>query len=124
MKMHTDEVNIDVPLVRQLLSEQFPSYAGLPIELVESTGTSNVIYRLGKDKCVRLPLIPSAADSVDKEYEWIPKLAPFISVPLPTPIEKGKANNNYPWSWTICKWLNGEIPIVGQLTNLTHLRLT
>src|SRR5438552_3466664 len=34
--MHADEVDIDVPLVRRLLAEQFPRWAGLPVESVPS----------------------------------------------------------------------------------------
>lgn len=46
-KMHADEVDIDVALVRRLLAEQFPQWADLPIKAVRSTGTVNAIYRLG-----------------------------------------------------------------------------
>ena len=36
-------------LVRRLLADQFPQWAGLPIERFESSGTDNAIYRLGKE---------------------------------------------------------------------------
>ena len=54
VKMHADEVDIDVPLVRDLLA-QFPEWADLPIEPVWPSGTDNAIYRLGEDLSVRLP---------------------------------------------------------------------
>ena len=47
--MHADEVETDVALVRRLLADQFPQWAGLPIEPVAERGTDNILYRLGDD---------------------------------------------------------------------------
>ncbi len=116
-KMHADEVDIDVSLVRQLLAEQFPQWAKLPIEPVKSAGTSNAIYRLGDEMSARLPRIPSAVDNVNKEYEWVPKLAPFLPIAVPIPLAKGSPNANYPWHWTVCKWLDGSNPEIDNLTD-------
>ena len=54
-KMHDDELEIDAPLVRRLLEEQFPEWATLPLERVELMGTDNALYRLGDRMVVRLP---------------------------------------------------------------------
>ena len=78
--MHADEVDIDIPLVNLLLATQFPQWANLPIRCVQSAGTENAIYRLGEDMAVRLPRHPRAMKSIDKECQWVPKLAP-----APTP---------------------------------------
>lgn len=59
--MHDNEIDIDESLVRQLLKEQFPQWTNLPITPVHSAGTDNAIYRLGSDKCVRLPRLTEAA---------------------------------------------------------------
>ena len=56
-RMHLDEIDTDTDLVRRLLSAQFPHWAGLPIEPVESYGTDHDIYRLGDDWVARLPRI-------------------------------------------------------------------
>ena len=45
--MHDDEVGTDAALVRALLAGQFPQWAGLPVERVESSGTDHAIYRIG-----------------------------------------------------------------------------
>jgi aminoglycoside phosphotransferase (APT) family kinase protein len=37
-KMHADEVDIDVSVVRRLLAVQFPRWADLPVEPVASAG--------------------------------------------------------------------------------------
>jgi aminoglycoside phosphotransferase (APT) family kinase protein len=59
-KMHADEVDTDVPLVRRLLATQFPQWADLPIEPVPSAEPDNAIYRLGAGMAVRLPRVEAA----------------------------------------------------------------
>ena len=45
--MHTNEILIDAPLVRQLIDTQFPEWRDLPLTPMRSAGTDNAIYRLG-----------------------------------------------------------------------------
>ena len=82
--MHADEVDIGVPLVRRLLTAEFRQWADLSLERVDSTGTSNALYRLGDDMVVRLPRVEWASVEVQKEQEWLPALlriyhSPFLS---------------------------------------------
>jgi aminoglycoside phosphotransferase (APT) family kinase protein len=107
-KMHADEVETDVALVRRLLAAQFPRWADLPIEPVLSAGTDNAIYRLGDDMAVRLPRIHWAAGQVDKEYQWLPRLAPLLPLAIPVPFAKGTPGEGYPWDWAVNRWLEGE----------------
>jgi len=107
-KMHTDEIETDVPLVRRLLAAQFPQWAELPIEPVISAGTDNALYRLGDDMAVRLPRIHSATGQVDKEHQWLPRLAPYLPLAIPVPLAKGEPGEGYPWHWSVCRWLEGE----------------
>ena len=107
-KMHVDEANIDALLVRRLLTAQFPQWADLSIELVHPAGTDNALFRLGDDKVVRLPRIQAAVAQVDKEQQWLPRLAPFLTLPIPVPVAKGVAGDGYPWHWSIYRWLTGE----------------
>lgn len=64
--MHDDEIFTDVDLVRRLLAGQFPRWAGLPIEPVDSYGTDHDIYRVGDHLSVRLPRIEWATRQVEK----------------------------------------------------------
>ena len=114
-KMHADEFEIDIPLVQRLLAKQFPHWANLPLKPVPSAGTDNALYRLGKDMVVRLPRIDWAVGNVDKEFKWLPKLAPFLPVSIPTPLELGVPTKDYPWPWSVYRWLEGSNPIVGQI---------
>lgn len=107
-RMHADEVHTDAALVRRLLAEQLPQWAGLPIAPVPSAGTDNAIYRLGDDKAVRLPRIHWATGQVDKEREWLPRLAPHLPLQLPVQLAVGEPGAGYPYRWAVYRWLEGQ----------------
>ncbi|MFO7544050.1 MAG: aminoglycoside phosphotransferase family protein [Trueperaceae bacterium] len=114
-RMHDDEVPTDAGLVRRLIAEQFPRWAQLPLVPVASAGTDNALYRLGDDLVVRLPRIHWAADDVAKEQTRLPLLAPYLPVVIPEPIALGVPSGDYPWHWSVYRWLEGENPDVGAL---------
>ena len=107
-RLHSDEVSIDVELVRNLLAEQFPNWAYLPVTAVRSTGTVNAIYRLGDDKYVRLPRLKDWADCLQKELLWLPKVAPQISLAIPEPLAAGLPGSGYPFAWAVYRWIAGR----------------
>ena len=109
MRMHTDEVHIDVSLVRRLLAAQFPQWADLRIEPVPSAGTVNAIYRLGDDMTVRLPRVQRYVRDLEKEYDWLPKLAPHLPLAIPERLAIGDPGEGYEWRWCVYRWLKGEI---------------
>jgi aminoglycoside phosphotransferase (APT) family kinase protein len=106
--MHADEVEIDASLVRRLVAAQFPRYADLPISELRSTGTVNAIYRLGDRLYARLPRKQEWARDLDKEWYWLPRLAPRLSLLIPEPVGKGRATGSYPFSWAIYRWIDGR----------------
>jgi aminoglycoside phosphotransferase (APT) family kinase protein len=103
------EVQIDVPLVRRLLAAQFPQWARLAVEPVESAGWDNTVYRLGPDLAVRLPRRRIGAGHVEREQQWLPVLGPQLPLAVPMPLGNGVPGAGYPWRWTICNWLGGEL---------------
>jgi aminoglycoside phosphotransferase (APT) family kinase protein len=108
-KMHTDELETDEALVRRLLAAQFPQWAEFPIEALPAGGTDNAIYRLGDELSVRLPRRADwAPGSSDQEFRWLPKLAPLLPFPVPTPVARGAPGEGYPHEWAIYNWLEGE----------------
>ncbi|MDX6580775.1 MAG: hypothetical protein QOJ47_2324 [Gaiellales bacterium] len=107
-KMHADEVDTDVALVRRLLAGQFPHWADLPIDLVDSYGTDHDIYRLGGDLAARLPRIGWAIQQAAKEAEWLPKLAPHLPLAVPVQLAMGQPAEGYPFAWSVYEWLPGE----------------
>jgi aminoglycoside phosphotransferase (APT) family kinase protein len=112
-KMHDDEADIDDALVRRLLTTQFPQWAALPIKRVASDGTVNAMYRLGEDMAVRLPLVESGAKDVAVERQLLTRLAPLLPVAIPVPLGEGAPAEDYPWHWSVYRWLAGENPVVG-----------
>ena len=107
-KLHADQIDSDADLARRLLVAQFPQWAELPITPVSSGGTENAIYRLGDDKAVRMPYRPGKSKQVDKLEQWLPKLAPQLPLPIPVPIAKGAPTEEFPTTWSVVQWLEGE----------------
>ncbi len=107
-KMHEDEVETDVELVRRLLADQFPQWAELPIRPVDSYGTDHDIYRLGDDFAARLPRIEWATGQATREAQWLPKLAPHLPLGVPVQLARGQPAERYPFEWSVYEWLPGE----------------
>jgi len=123
-KMHADEVDTDVSLVRRLLAGQFPRWADLPVTPVPSAGTDNAIYRLGDDMAVRMPRRQWATRPIDKEHLWLPRLAPLLPLAIPVPLAKGMPAEGYPWHWSIYRWLEGENATIERITDSRRAAMT
>ncbi|MET1003622.1 MAG: aminoglycoside phosphotransferase family protein [Acidimicrobiia bacterium] len=107
-KMHADEVETDAGLIRRLIAAQFARWADLPIVRIDHAGTDHAIYRLGADMVVRMPRIHWATGQLDKEREWLPRLAPVLPVALPKLLAIGEPAAGYPWPWSVWTWIEGE----------------
>jgi aminoglycoside phosphotransferase (APT) family kinase protein len=112
--MHDGEAEIDVALVRRLVAAQFPGLAGLQVREVSSTGTVNAIYRLGDQLGARLPRLPRYIASLEREWRWLPVLAPGLTLRVPEPVALGQPTAEYPLTWMIYRWIDGH-PYADQL---------
>ena len=108
MKMHDGEVDIDAGLVERLVAAQFPGLDGLPVRAVQSTGTVNAIYRLGDHLYARLPRLARWALALERECQWLPTLAPRLSLRVPEPVAQGLPADRYPFSWAVYRWIPGQ----------------
>jgi len=108
-KLHEDEVEIDERLVRGLLAAQLPDLATLPLHRFASTGTVNAVYRLGPDRCIRLPRVARWAANLEKEAQWLPVLAPHLPLAVPEPLALGEPGLGYPFPWAVYRWLEGDL---------------
>jgi aminoglycoside phosphotransferase (APT) family kinase protein len=122
-RMHADEVETNVPLVRRLLAGQFPEWADLPIEPVPSAGTDNALYRLGDDMVARLPRRERTSVTLEKERRCLPKLAPLLPLAVPLPLAEGEPAEGYPFAWSVYSWLKGEDATVERSTDPDDLAL-
>lgn len=81
-QMHPDAHPVDEDLVRRLIAGQFPRWADLPVERLPSPGTVNVMYRLGDDMVIRLPMLAGGAEDVAMEGSGCPGWRPDCPRPF------------------------------------------
>lgn len=106
--MHADEVDTDPSLVQRLVAGRFREWADLPVEPVFPRGTDNANYRLGEDKLVRLPRQESNVAGLERELEWLPRLAAALPLAIPEPLGRGEPAEGFPFPWAVFTWLDGE----------------
>jgi aminoglycoside phosphotransferase (APT) family kinase protein len=104
--MHRDA--IDAALAARLVAAQFPEWAGLPVVPVDQPGWDNRTFRLGDAMSVRLPSAEAYVPSVEKEHTWLPRLAPRLPLPIPVPLALGAPGGEYPWPWSVRRWIDGR----------------
>lgn len=115
---------ISTALVEQLISEQFPQWADLPIRPVEFGGWDNRTFHLGDDMSVRLPSAAHYALQVEKEQHWLPRLAPHLPLRIPVPLAIGRPGRGYPWHWSVYRWLRGETATHAPIADLASFATT
>lgn len=110
---------INTPLVSHLITTQFPQWKDLPIQPVACSGWDNRTFHLGHQMLIRMPSGAEYSLQVEKEQRWLPRLAPMLPLPIPIPVAMGEASENYPWKWSIYRWLEGETAALGKIDNLS-----
>lgn len=98
---------IDESLVRDLLTQQHPDLARLPIS-PPTSGWDNAVFQLGERLAVRLPRRSESVPLIANEQRWLPVLEEHLPLPIPVPLRTGTRGVGYPWPWSICPWLPGE----------------
>lgn len=99
---------IDADLVHRLVASQFPHWKNLQVRPVARSGWDNRTFHLGRRLVVRMPSAACYASQAEKEFRWLPRLAPFLPLPVPEPLALGRPAFGYPWDWTINRWLPGQ----------------
>ena len=123
VRMHADEVDVEAPLVRGLLETQFPQWADLPLEPVLPRGTDNALYRLGDEMVARLPRTERTSTRLKKERRWLPRIAPLLPLAVPRPLAEGTPADDYPFAWSVYRWLNGENATLDRIADEKQLAL-
>lgn len=111
-------IKINTELVKELIKIQFPEYSHLAITPVEKSGHDNRTFHLGNAMTVRLPSGKDYSSQVDKEVLYLPKLAKHLSMPISTPLKKGEPTEEFPYSWSINKWIDGDTVTSNNVNNL------
>ena len=108
--MHPDQIDLDEGIVRGLLERQFPELAQRELRRDPSSGTVNAMFRLGDDLVVRLPFVEWGSADIEFEQRWLPRLVTGLTIPIPTVLHEGVADDTYPCAWSVMNWLPGELP--------------
>lgn len=109
--MHDGEVEVSVDVVRRLLAEQCPDLADGPVRAGPAHGTVNHLFRVGADRCVRIPRLAEGEAALARELAWLPVLAPRVSLEVPIPVFAGSPGPGCPTRWAVLSWIEGR-PVV------------
>jgi aminoglycoside phosphotransferase (APT) family kinase protein len=115
LRMNGSEIEVTADLVRDLLREQHPDLAELPIREVPG-GWGNQMWRLGDELAVRMQRMDKSPDLQLKERRWLPLLAPRLPLPIPTPVRSGTPSERFPKMWTVMTWVDGTPLDHGSIT--------
>lgn len=107
-KMTHIKINIDATLIKKLIAEQFPQWKDLTIQPVATSGWDNRTFHLGSEMLIRMPSDSIYEPQVEKEQQWLPHLATFLPLAIPQPLAVGQPSTDYPYKWSIYKWIEGE----------------
>ncbi len=110
--MHEHQVRLDVGVVRSLVDEQFPQWAGMSLRELATSGTVNAIFRVGDHLAARFPL---RDDPIEHVEAWLTgesaaagEFATVCTVPAPVPVAVGAPGHGYPMPWSVQTWVPGR----------------
>ncbi|MFC4872614.1 aminoglycoside phosphotransferase family protein [Negadavirga shengliensis] len=112
-----DEINGSLDVAQNLLKDQFLNWAEIPLKPINSSGSDNFLYRLGKDLIIRIPRHQAAAHQLKKECFWLEKIHKYSPIAIPEPVSIGRPNEYYPFYWSIYRWIEGETYSVDKFSN-------
>lgn len=107
MATPTAEIHIDEALIGRLVAAQAWELAGQSVQIV-AHGFDNVVARIGETWMARLPRRAFAAPLVLHEQRWLPELARHLPLPIPVPVYAGTPTREFPWPWSVGRWLPGR----------------
>lgn len=120
LPLHDDERVVSLDLVRKLIDSQFPQFRYLPLERIQQTGSSNLIFRLGKEYAVRIPRQPGGGRTLVKEARWSGLLQETLPYEVPRFVGVGKPADEFEDNWTVLHWIEGNPPQIPAATSLAE----
>jgi aminoglycoside phosphotransferase (APT) family kinase protein len=106
-------------LIRDLLRDQHPDLAELPLREVDG-GWGNQMWRLGDELAVRIQRMETVPDHQLKERRWLPLLSPRLPLPIPVPVRSGAPSRRFAKLWTVMTWVPGLPGDRGSITRDEH----
>ena len=102
------EVEIDLEMIRSLIMSQLPDLKDLPTQLA-GEGWDNMMIRIGDAHALRMPRHAHGEQLLKNEQDWLPQLAPILPLPVPEPVFIGTPGFGYPFTWSLVRWLPGDV---------------
>src|SRR5207302_6245909 len=50
---------------------------------------------------------------------WLPILARHLSLRIPEPVAMGRPSGEFPWPWSVYRWIEGDTARVERIASLT-----
>lgn len=89
--------DISTELAQQLIKDQFPKWAALPIRPVAQSGHDNRTFHLGDKMTIRLPSGPDYVPQIEKEAKWLPFWLTISLSRSPAPLHRGSPAHTIPF---------------------------
>jgi aminoglycoside phosphotransferase (APT) family kinase protein len=99
-------IEVSEAVVHALIRAQRPDLAARALVRV-ANGWDNATFRLGRDLAVRLPRRAEAVPLILHEQQHLPGIAGRTPVPVPVPVHAGQPTSDFPWPWSIVRWVPG-----------------
>ena len=116
------DVEIDEPLVRALLEEQFPEVATGKMRLL-GKGWDNSVWIVDDRWTFRFPRRAIAIPGVERELTVLPRVARLVPVRVPLPALVGSASERFPWPFFAYRPLPGVEPADAALSDDDRVKI-
>jgi aminoglycoside phosphotransferase (APT) family kinase protein len=116
------DVVIDEPLVRALLTEQFPELDAGSARLL-GEGWDNSVWVVEDRWAFRFPRREIAIPGVERELAVLPKLAPLLPVAVPVPTFVGQPSVRFRWPFFGAPLLPGREPAFANVSEEARTEL-
>jgi aminoglycoside phosphotransferase (APT) family kinase protein len=110
------ELEIDEPLVRALLEEQFPEHATGTVRFL-GQGWDNSVWIVDERWAFRFPRRAVAIPGVEREVAVLARLAPLLPLDVPVPELFGAPSERFPWPFFAHRSLPGVEPADAPLSD-------
>lgn len=107
VKISDLDISFTVERAHEIVSLQFPQFAKVPPEIL-GRGWDNVCVVYPDLTVFRLPTRQVGGEIMATECSVLPKIAPFLSLPVPNFTYFGKPNGDYPWPFVGYPFLKGR----------------
>jgi aminoglycoside phosphotransferase (APT) family kinase protein len=101
------EVAIDAALVRRVLGEQFAELELGTVRLL-GEGWDNSVWLVDERWVFRFPRREIAVPAVERQVALLPRLAPYLPLPIPQPVFAGRPGEDFGWPFFGTPFLSGS----------------